>query len=279
MMAMKALIGIDPSDVFRPAMELFRRLRFGDMEAELLFSVESVSPKANAPQIPSDHPLALVVRQQEEEGRRYLAEAEALLGGEVRSSCHLGYGDAVHAMVARADEIGADLIVAGSARKGTFGSLFFGSVSKGLLVDARLSVLIGKHAPAVADGMTAVLATDHSDYARRSIDSLLRIRPHGLSRLVLLTALPTGTEEEAGRDVQALMADLARDLEGLSLECEARIVEAHPNEAIRQAMADEKADLLIMGAQGRGFIDRVTIGSISFHQVVNEPHNVLVLRP
>jgi len=33
-----------------------------------------------------------------------------------------------------------------------------------------------------------------------------------------------------------------------------------------------------MGAHGHGMVERLTIGSISFYQVVAEPHSVLVLR-
>jgi hypothetical protein len=36
--------------------------------------------------------------------------------------------------------------------------------------------------------------------------------------------------------------------------------------------------LLILGAQGYGFWERLMVGSISFHQAIAEPHPVLILR-
>jgi len=67
-------------------------------------------------------------------------------------------------------------------------------------------------------------------------------------------------------------------LRALGAQCESRVEEAHPNEAIQNAMKETEADLLILGAQGHGFWDRLAIGSISFHQAIAEPHSVLLLR-
>ena len=43
-------------------------------------------------------------------------------------------------------------------------------------------------------------------------------------------------------------------------------------------MAEEQADLLILGSHGHGALERLALGSVSFHQVVATPHNVLVVR-
>lgn len=37
-------------------------------------------------------------------------------------------------------------------------------------------------------------------------------------------------------------------------------------------------ELLILGAQGHGFWERLTVGSVSFHQAIAESHSVLMLR-
>jgi hypothetical protein len=51
------------------------------------------------------------------------------------------------------------------------------------------------------------------------------------------------------------------------------------NATLRELMRTEQADLLVLGAQGHGFLDRMRSGSVSFHQVVGESYSVLVLRP
>ena len=49
--------------------------------------------------------------------------------------------------------------------------------------------------------------------------------------------------------------------------------------AIETVMREEKADLLIVGAQGHGFLHRITAGSISFHFALRSPFHTLILRP
>jgi len=39
------------------------------------------------------------------------------------------------------------------------------------------------------------------------------------------------------------------------------------------------AELMVVGAHGKGWIERLLIGSTSLHEVIDEPYNVLVLRP
>ena len=67
--------------------------------------------------------------------------------------------------------------------------------------------------------------------------------------------------------VLALVEAVGHDLRDLSSadEAEFRFVRGRPNDVIRQTMHDTGADLLVMGAQGHGFIDRVLIGSYDEH--------------
>jgi nucleotide-binding universal stress UspA family protein len=65
---------------------------------------------------------------------------------------------------------------------------------------------------------------------------------------------------------------------GLVRSCTQRVERGDANAAIRTVMRQENADLLILGAQGHGFLDRLQHGSVSFHQVVAESYSVLLLR-
>ena len=40
----------------------------------------------------------------------------------------------------------------------------------------------------------------------------------------------------------------------------------------------QNADLLVLGAQGHGFLERLTTGSVSLDQAVARPYSVIVMR-
>jgi nucleotide-binding universal stress UspA family protein len=91
-----------------------------------------------------------------------------------------------------------------------------------------------------------------------------------------------GMDAEAVAWVRARLTEktegVCETLKTIGAKCEARVVDMEPIAAIRYMMSETKADLLILGAQGHGFIERLTIGSISLYEVIAEPYNVLLIR-
>ena len=73
-------------------------------------------------------------------------------------------------------------------------------------------------------------------------------------------------------------AKVAEKLKSIAPEVNVIVQEGESNEVIRNTMTSSDADLLIMGAQGHGFLDRLVIGSTSHHHFVAEPYPVLLLR-
>ena len=241
--------------------------------------------------------MTLMYRIHERDGRAELDIAATTIreaGHPVRT--FLDRGDAAKTLVEHADKEQCDVIVARTTPKGYFGSLFFGSVAKGLLIGAHQSLLILKSDETSSKRLRVVFATDHSPYCDQCVDLLATMAPQGIAHLTILTAnevsagvagllvndlpdlkdiAPNWIREKIEERNQAICKKLAP----LNAVCESRIVDGHPNEAIKKVMEEEKADLLIIGAQGHGFFERLTMGSNSFHQVVSEPYSVLVLRP
>ncbi len=290
---MRVLVGLDSEGGFWQVVEYVKKLGFENLELDLVRVVESLLPDGSHPQIPQDHPLSNYYALQTQAGQAMLGSAQAALAKDgIASRTFLYYGDAAREIVSHADAEDCDLITVRSDAKGKWGSLFFGSVSKGVIIGSTKSALIVKTAAPQTDKLTAVLATDHSEYFNRCADLLLSMRPKGIGKLIVLTSTApakmihallgraTGIDDltEAPVDEAAANNALCGKMSAQFPACESVVKEIDPADAIAETMQEAPADLLIMGAQGHGYFERLRLGSQSFHQVVNTPHNVLILR-
>ncbi|MGV3618521.1 MAG: universal stress protein [Fimbriimonas sp.] len=189
---------------------------------------------------------------------------------------------------------GANLIAIGSRRQGRVGSAFLGSVGRTLAIQGDRSFLVGRSGVTTRGNARAIFATDHSEYADRCLQALLRLNPVGLTDLQIVfanesdtgaLALASGLPDAENLEPEALLSATRSRGERLVQQCveggrkaEYQIVEGPALDALRAAMYAKKADLLILGARGHGFFERLRIGSLSLHMVVAEPFSVLVLR-
>jgi nucleotide-binding universal stress UspA family protein len=192
-----------------------------------------------------------------------------------------------------ADEIDARLIAVAGTRKGVLRAFFLGSVARALVTGAHQSVLVAKGEIAAEGPVRAVFATDHSEYANRCLQELLALAPRGLSHLTVITCYPKelvhamrpfldefalDPAEWIEKNLEERNEKVRRTLEPLECPIETRIYADAATSSIPVAMKETGADLLILGAQGHGFLERLTLGSTSFHQVMAEPYSVLLLR-
>jgi len=293
----RILLGIDTGDAFPPAIPMILNLKFPDAELDLVHVIESVLPDGTFPQVGDSHPLSLMYKEKERVAAAALdLAASKFAEARVPARTLVKHGDAPLKLIQHADQEGCDLIVARTTSKGYFGSLFFGSVAKGLLNGAHQSLLIVKGEIQADKKLKVVFASDHSPYCDACVDLLAELAPQGIEHLIVLTVnelsdevaklMTEGIEDRKNlganwveEQLEARNQAICEKLAPLNSRFESRIVEGHTNKAIRKVMDETGADLLIMGAQGHGFFARLTLGSKSFHQVVSEPHSVLVLRP
>ncbi len=291
----KALIGVDSLGQCNAAIELVRRLDFSLDKLVLLHSVESVMPDGSFPGLAAGGTYTDMLDEIEEAGQQALKEAAEAVGGAVEVEKKLIPGDPLRNLLDTADADEIDLIAVGTQKKSSLQAMLMGSVTRGLLTASTHSFLAAKDGFRTEGPLTAVFATDHSEYADRVIDLLTRFASKGIGRLIVLSVL----DPKAHKAMQAFKGD-AEMSGNLSMwaedrmehenravcarlsphvgSCEERIEAGEVNATIARVMAAEKADLLILGAQGHGFLDRLKSGSVSFHQVVAENYSVLVLR-
>lgn len=266
------------------ALAFLERLRFSAAEVRLMHVIESLFPDKSFPDLGLNHPLSVVMAEKERQGDAELVKAGKLLhtSGYLLGT-ELHRGDPARSLVEYAKDSLADIIAVGSGRKGAWASLFFGSVTKALTAGAEQSILVAKSQPRSSDGLSAVLAVDHSNYCNACIDRFIEWRPQGVHRVTIVTAKQADFDLDqqwanSAIDLEAQNANICNRLSELGIECDQRIVPGHPNEAIETVMKDTEADLLVMGARGHGFWDRLRLGSVSHFQVVATPHNILVVR-
>lgn len=291
---MKIVVGVDLSGYWKTPVALLGALKFKEPEVLFVNAVESVLPDGSFIDFPANHPIAAIIDENEAEGLRLAQEAQATLGAGGETL--VVRGEPKNELLKICDDQDADLVAVGSERKSVWGDLFFGSVAKGMLAGAKCSVLFGKSPFNSADGLTVVFATDHSEYANQAADWLIAHKPLGIQTMIVLTAASVNPlvgkqimqhVDSLGDSILKSVLDairlkneeIAAKFQAAGIPCSAEVREAHPTIAIEDAMKEHSADLLVVGAQGRGFIERLRVGSNSFEQVVNTPFNVLVVRP
>jgi nucleotide-binding universal stress UspA family protein len=155
----------------------------------------------------------------------------------------------------------------------------------------------GATLPSTDQPLRAVFATDHSAYANDCLTKWLHLAPRGISHLTVMTAYPQKEliDEEVYLDDLAIrpvtvvresltalnagvLKRLAPYLEANGITSESLVVGEPVNEAITHTMEHTNAELLILGARGHGFVDRLSPGSVSFHQAMTAPYSLLILR-
>ena len=146
--------------------------------------------------------------------------------------------------------------------------------------------------------MKVLVATDGSDAALDAAKRALDLLRAG-AELALVTIIPgyedpmetaggiegpDATEEEAEQDYQHAVeegrAALDRTSAALQADTDVRLVPAEddPGHALVKLATDEHADLIVIGAGGKGFFKRLFSGSTSDYVVHHAPCPVLVIR-
>jgi len=101
------------------------------------------------------------------------------------------------------------------------------------------------------------------------------VLPDGTALLANAEAIVKITEA-ADRELKGLIADAEKHEDKVPLDT--KLVEGDPAREIIRIAGDEKYDLVVMGTHGRGFLERVLLGSVAERVVRKAPCPVLTLR-
>ncbi|HET9238669.1 MAG TPA: universal stress protein [Oligoflexus sp.] len=293
---MKAVVGIDASPEALNSVRMLARLQLSQPELQLVHVIERLSPEewAKKPQNANDL-LTQFLRLQEKEGQQSLDQASALARDlQLPAESVLKYGSTVsNQLLQVAQNSQADLIAIGSRDESALGKLLIGSVGRKLVTSSPTSLLISRTELTPQEPVEAVFATDHSEYAARCVDTLLHLAPRGLKRLTIMTAYPREmvrslrnfspqVPPHIGQWLEAHLNEqnqkVEQQLKALGVAVQSRVIASDPDTAIEESMKASGSKLLIMGAQGHGFWQRLATGSHTFRQAVSGKHSVLILR-
>lgn len=292
---MKILVGVDTVGHYQSALNLARRLKFSGPRWILAHSVDAALPitgfgtgmelayGVEYAKLANDAATDAIIAARKDAMAKGLVVEDILLAG-----------NPARALTYYADEHGVDLVAVHSEQKGRVGSLFLGSVSKGLALGCPHSILLAKGEIAQEGPIIGVFATDHSEYANEALQTLIDLKPEGIKCIHVITALHMGfgsapEHRDLSKHVPTLMDELKEEtkrktdeavakLRVAGFEASGEVIDAATDDAIRDAITLHKADLLIMGAHGHGFWHRLTLGSTSLHQAIAEPWSVMLIR-
>jgi nucleotide-binding universal stress UspA family protein len=292
---MKAIIGVDAAGGYLPGLDLFVKLAFQGASATAVSAMDTTPPIATfAPEAMAIQ--ADFVSQSELAAKEATEHAVATLrAANVAAEANVLYGGVAPSLIRAAEDSHADLVVIHNTPRPGWQAFLLGSVSKALVTGCPTSVLISKGNGDESTPLTAIFATDHSDYATRALDRFLQLAPKGIGKIHVVTAyevddleaqlimhsLPALTQDMAEwvrEKLSEKSAAVTERLREAGYDATFSVINGDPNEVIRDAVKEQNADLAVLGAQGHGFFERILTGSVALHQAVSEPHSVLLVR-
>lgn len=191
------------------------------------------------------------------------------------------------AIMSRANEMDADVIVVGSQNASSLSKLFLGSVSQGVVTHAERTVRIAR-AQANPDpaSLKVIVAYDGSDDSQHMVDAVARrqwpkdtmirvVTVAEAKSLGVLLGRLIGLKKESGETVneastqqpQEALRDLAeaaaKKLEAPGITVEATAAYGDPKQLLTQMAEEWQADTIFLGAQGHQKRKGKSLGAVA----------------
>jgi len=287
---MRILVGVDGATEDTMPARLLKRLQFPSPHVALVHSIIPITWWAGDTTVSAD--LAQqTLDAQREEGEEILQRAQDLYRCvDPKAEIHLDFGSPADAILHDTDRQPVDLVAIGGHPRGIFAAWAAGSVGRNLVVQSESSLLIAKGSVRDTGKVDIVIGTDHSEYADHAIDLLVAWNPSGVGNITLVTATELAKlddsdsralerQEEIRRGLRQRSETIAKRLQslnptGISIE----IMDGNPGEVLETTMVRSESELLVLGAKGHGWLDRLAFGSVSYRQAVAQPYPVLLIR-
>ena len=276
----KILVGYDDSDQAKDALALGKQLADAtgaDLVAAGVFQFD-----------PMWGGFDPHFREAEAEFARKIEEAAKSVGAEAEATPSSSPARGLHEL---AEEIGADLILVGSARHGRVGQTLAGSVGVGLLHGSPCAVGIAPrgYRDHSGDGIAAVaVGFDGSEESGLALMAASRLASETGAKLKLISVaepppIMAGRGGNPGRQelIEAIQEQAreqlvrARETVPDGIEVDASLITGDPVDSLVN-VAQAPGTLMMVGARGYGPLRRVLLGSVSTKLVRSAPCPLIV---
>jgi nucleotide-binding universal stress UspA family protein len=273
-----------------------------------VFHVHAAPPPA-AYGLESPPPVGMVLTQEDRE--RLTAAmarfAETATESGVPIEFAIGQGtSAANEILRQASSMRADLLTIGTHGRSGFDRLLLGSVTEKVLRKAQCPVLtvpqrLPDAVPAAPVVFTRILCPiDFSDSSLHALNYAMSLAQEADARLTLLHVMVYDLAAEAPEMYDTAIADRRLTVTDYRTRCEqyakdrlqavvpdtvrayctveTMLATGRPYREILRVAAEQQADLIVMGVQGRGAADLMLFGSTTQHVVRQATCPVLTLR-
>jgi nucleotide-binding universal stress UspA family protein len=190
-------------------------------------------------------------------------------------------GTVARGLTARAEELGADLLVLGACHRGLMGRVLVGDDARATLHRTSCPVALAPRGYLHADAQirTVGVGYDRSEESEAALalarkvaaDAGATVRALGVVQIQAWIAVPTVSSSIAwGDEVQSTQEELSR-LGGVSGEA---VAGSPASELVRFA---GEVDLLVAGLSRRSLAERLVLGSVAEALAARSPHPVLLV--
>jgi nucleotide-binding universal stress UspA family protein len=198
-------------------------------------------------------------------------------------------------IVEAAENLGADLVVAGTRGQTGWKRVFLGSTAAEIVRRAHCPVLTvhTEHVRSDQPIRHVLVPTDHSEDAMQALQAAVRILAPAAAgaRVTLLHAfqlqagavypwaastLAYGANELARESVERL-EQIAEPIRRLGFDVQTTAREGYPPQVIDEEASRLRADLIAMGTHGRSGLKRLVLGSVAERILPNAPCPVVTV--
>ena len=253
----------------------------------------AIAPLSGLGAVPAE-PMALLPADRERLEKQVESAVPKRTGLAVH--CRIAEGDVATEILAEASS--ADMLVIGTHGRSGFEHLVLGSITEKVLRKARCPVLtIPRDAPDVKGGVPrlfhhVVAATDFSDVSLHALEHAVSLAEEADAHLTVVHVIhlpehPTLWMDRADgasplRDLREVAAVRLREVipaaARTACHVKERIEEGEPYREILRVAAEEGAGLIVVGAHGRGVVERMFVGATAQHIVRQATCPVLTIR-